>query len=84
MVPSSAIAALLQNFIARPSTRSHRTSTVPLPVETRSSPRTASQTSRSPSSKSSSPNGRPPVSATRRMLPLTGSTAQIAPSSVPV
>ena len=84
MVPSAATAALLQNFIGRPSTWSVRTSTAPVVWSTRSRPRSASQTSRCPLARSSMPSGRPPVSATRRVLPVPGSSAQMAPSSVPV
>ena len=58
-VPSEAMAALLQNFIGVPATRSVTASTAPLAVSTRSRPRWASQTSSRPSRSISSPSGPP-------------------------
>ncbi len=83
-MPSAATAALLQNRIGRPSiaVEQHLDGARRGVDVEQAAP--ASHTRRCPPGSSSMPSGRPPVSATRRVLPVAGSSAQIAPSSVPV
>ena len=64
-MPSPATAALLQNTMGTPATRSVTGSIAPVRVSTRSRPFFASQTRSRPSRSISSPSGRPPVWATR-------------------
>ena len=84
IVPSEAIAALLQKTIFLPATLSVTGSTAPVAVSTRSTPRWASQTSSRPSGSISRPSGRPPVWATRSIRRPSWLTRKMLPSSVPV